>query len=988
MQSLSEEGKQPELIHEDEQTSLDGASLLELTDPDEYNLSEAMTNEPLLVNLSGKAREHSSDPDPHVVIQSGENGKEIYAGLDRSPQEGSKIRAGIGSMAPKLVAFPLRDRRGFNSTEIPPSSDSSRGLPSVDLQDVPKGQAARDYAFSQLIQILFGKIMNHGKRMDFEYQRRYQSAVEKLSRVIGLRPTTCIKIMNNERMLRNEAMLERLCELGAQYNLSMDWGIKLLTLAEHQSAEATCERIWEYRLPSIPNNLPPSLGTDFIGREAHLKQLLSRIDPRNGNRLIILGGQGGIGKTALLVEAAHLCLKASKGSYRVPLRLETMGTECEAGESEVPTFDAIIYMSAQDQRLDETGIVDLPYSSKTLRQLFSAVANVLKLPGLRMLLPRNQAERVRDALSDKRTLLIVDNWETILLESEQSKIYRFLDSLPGNVRIVITTRQDIRMTSMHLPPLDKSEAHKFMRQELEQQNIKLLERGERRLLILGEKAEELIYTKVGGVPAALRYLLGQVAEGCSLTEVLRDIGQPDGDIARYCFRDALERLRRKNAKAYRLLLAATLFDYNPTKGALSAVAGVKLHESDVELDLLQAASLIEREDDNTEHIPTRNSYEDKSWRYHIGSLTREYARFELANHPDMEQDMRNRWVAYYRNFADENAGHDQDNWTTNFRQVHKEWPNLLEVFEWCTGHGRYDDMVAFWSGHSKSNMLEFSQIYGFWDTRLNWLRHLETAAKNHRPIDADVRATALVEIAWTGILVNSQEALKKAQRILQEAWEMYDQLTLRSRFAVAQNWAVWCIQAAGEHILHYPSWKREQDRLLTEMLSQEDKDNEFLRLKMQCLYWEGIYWFNRGNLSASKMCFDKVILLADEHQWERIRYYSWNYLVEIGIREWTGLSAEEQQYISILLKMGIKSARRNSDLRRLANFKFSSSKYHALLARTVGPYSSEVEMALSDADEAMRGFKRLCMEHDAEQVRREMDKLKPSASVLDLPIHH
>ncbi|WP_257236463.1 hypothetical protein [Nostoc sp. 'Peltigera malacea cyanobiont' DB3992] len=83
---------------------------------------------------------------------------------------------------------------------------------------------------------------------------------------------------------------------------------------------------------AIPHNLPSPTYTEFIGREADMKKLLERLSPEHGAHMITVHGIGGVGKTALVLAAAYLCLEASNES-----------------SSDAPKFDAIIFTSAKQQ---------------------------------------------------------------------------------------------------------------------------------------------------------------------------------------------------------------------------------------------------------------------------------------------------------------------------------------------------------------------------------------------------------------------------------------------------------------------------------------------------------------------------------------------------------------------------------------------------------------------------------------------------------------
>jgi len=86
--------------------------------------------------------------------------------------------------------------------------------------------------------------------------------------------------------------------------------------------------------PAVPSNLPPR--AEFIGREkekARVWEALSSHWP-----LTCIDGIGGIGKTALALEVAAECLRASKG---------------EGPANGMPTFNGFIWTTAKDRELTE-----------------------------------------------------------------------------------------------------------------------------------------------------------------------------------------------------------------------------------------------------------------------------------------------------------------------------------------------------------------------------------------------------------------------------------------------------------------------------------------------------------------------------------------------------------------------------------------------------------------------------------------------------------
>jgi predicted ribonuclease YlaK len=110
----------------------------------------------------------------------------------------------------------------------------------------------------------------------------------------------------------------------------------------------------------IPHNLPAPTYTEFIGRDDEMQRLLQLLSPEHAAHIIMVDGIGGVGKTALVLAAAYLCLEASRKNLSV-----------------TPTFDAIIFTSAKQQYLDPDGILLRSHAQRNLRDIFREIAHAL-----------------------------------------------------------------------------------------------------------------------------------------------------------------------------------------------------------------------------------------------------------------------------------------------------------------------------------------------------------------------------------------------------------------------------------------------------------------------------------------------------------------------------------------------------------------------------------------------------------------------------------
>lgn len=137
-------------------------------------------------------------------------------------------------------------------------------------------------------------------------------------------------------------------------------------ISEGETSEITVSTEQPSITPSVTSkkllhNLPAPSCTSFIGREEEITRLLELLSPRHTAHLISVDGIGGVGKTTLVVEAAYRCLGASNNEA-------FMG---------VPTFDAIIFISAKQYYLTPFGLLPSLAPRRTLDDIFRQISRIL-----------------------------------------------------------------------------------------------------------------------------------------------------------------------------------------------------------------------------------------------------------------------------------------------------------------------------------------------------------------------------------------------------------------------------------------------------------------------------------------------------------------------------------------------------------------------------------------------------------------------------------
>jgi predicted ATPase/class 3 adenylate cyclase len=196
-------------------------------------------------------------------------------------------------------------------------------------------------------------------------------------------------------------------------------GMNLADLGEHRLKDLfRPERVFQLLAPELPsefaplrtldayrNNLPLQ-PTPLVGREKEVSEVCALLR-RDETRLLTLTGAGGIGKTRLALQAAaDLLENFPDGTFFAPL----------ATLSEAELFFSAV---AETLGVKETG--ELPLD-----------------------------ERLKDYLSERRLLLMLDNFEQVL--EAASAVTELLVRAPG-LKVLATSRTPLRLYGEHVFPV-------------------------------------------------------------------------------------------------------------------------------------------------------------------------------------------------------------------------------------------------------------------------------------------------------------------------------------------------------------------------------------------------------------------------------------------------------------------------------------------------------------------------------------------------------
>jgi tetratricopeptide (TPR) repeat protein len=468
----------------------------------------------------------------------------------------------------------------------------------------------------------------------------------------------------------------------------------------------------------VLHNLPNPDYSQFIGREKELTQLLNvlRPYPYSQHSVITIDGIGGIGKSALALEAA----------YRYLRNFEQIPAE--------ERFNAVIWISAKREFLSDDGIKSRPSSVQNLQSIFSTIAIALNWEAITRARPDEQLEVVRKALINQRTLLIIDNLETL----EDEDIYSFLRELPAPTKAILTTRYRIDVAyRIQMNEMKFKDAEVLINQVCNNKKVSLNVNQKRQL-----------YEKTGGVPLAIVLSISKIGFGFDPVSVIARLGDPNDDISRFCFKESMEAI--SNEPAAKLIMALTLFAKDANKEVVGNVAGY-CNDSwirDLGFGKLDQLSLIQRKGDRISMLP----------------LTKQYMESELRQNQEFKRLVVGKWTEWIVEYT-KRFGHTSWDWRgykfldleieniLSFidKGLEEEWPETLIVLKYVTF---------------------YMKISGRWnESNLRAIRGIQLAEKF-----SDDEALAFLSVNSLGWTYGQLDELDKAEGYVLQGLSAYNRI--------------------------------------------------------------------------------------------------------------------------------------------------------------------------------------------------------------------
>jgi ribosomal protein L17 len=682
------------------------------------------------------------------------------------------------------------------------------------------------------------------------------------------------------------------------------------------------------------DNLPNLNHNQFFDRQNELSKLLHYLSPDNNASIITLSGIGGVGKTALVLEAAYRCLGIKRNEDRQNIN------------EHIPDFDIILFTSAKEESLNANGVIKNLSSSRTLQEIFRDIADFFDDQSILHGDRKFTEQKIYNYFKDKRVMLIIDNFETVESEGD---IIGFLERLPYGSKSVITTRVTHRGTyQILLPGLTKSEGIALIDEQLRSSTC--LDETQKKRIIQNKNA---IFDATGGVPLAIIYAVGILSNGMRIKFVIENIQSPDEKIAEFFFKKSIDQMKNNNRSisAYRLIMAASIFHTSPNKKSLFYVAGINDRaEAESALMDLSCRSFIYQHERLLKMLP----------------LTKVYAKFELDKNSSFKSECRERWVSWYLGFAENNCSKKRDSSrrTSLYSKMHEEWSDILAVLRWCKDKGRYKDVKKLWF-----LVNNYANLRGEWKQRKFWLEWIinESNKEGNFPDNA----SASMYLARTLLLEGTTDSLRQAEDFLNDAWSLKNHLTFRQKDYISNH-------MVGLYI-RLEQYEKAEEWLALEQANLDSCDFSDDKKILYVIFIErekADLFFHQKKYSESKKACNTVIENAKKIDPLNIRSinYAKRILAEIAMIE------EDLPLAKRYLEEGFREVRENFDKRRVGYYRTSFSRLYIKLAISTHGKSryNYLQEARTNANEAKSRFLELGMKRNAEKINKlheEINKL-------------
>ncbi|MBD2203596.1 tetratricopeptide repeat protein [Calothrix sp. FACHB-1219] len=629
---------------------------------------------------------------------------------------------------------------------------------------------------------------------------------------------------------------------------------------EVASLEARLNQLQGKRTVTVPDNLPRYTDV-FIGRKAEIARCMEALSPEERGWGVAIDGIGGMGKTALALEVAHLARKQA-------------------------LFDAYLFVSAKTTWLTTEGVRLETLALSSLDSFCREFAKGLGQTDIVNITDSIERRRaLLDALRGRRVLLIWDNLETLNTE-ERDMIAEFLRKLPTPNKAIITSRRRTGESALtiRLDRLLKEEALELMREK-----GRLYPRLAQELNATKPEILTALYEAAGGNPLALDWTLGQVAhKGYSIgfaLERLRNAANST-DLYGFLFADAAETLSKNDCT---VLSALAVFRTPATKAALADATDLAPNEIQVAVEQLVTLSLVNDLDGE---------------RFGLHPLTRTYIRAAISGTDTIgtqplgkilfDSAAQRKVLRYWVDYAQKYGGEGNDAYKT-YDKLEAEWQNLESVattlreiagipgtlkdrqaaqmlidledalsnFLWFRGYWDEGVRLSEWRYQAGKALSQWSDA-GWGAYNVAWIYYSRAETERAASWAAQMaeamerggsRRDQATAIQFQGLIAQQRQNWAEAERLYQEALAIDRELGEEADEAIDLNHLGGVARSQGQYDRAESYYK--QALAIAAKLGEKEK--------------QAAYWGNLGNLAldrnqptAARPWYERQLALAQE----------------------------------------------------------------------------------------------------------------------------
>jgi len=355
----------------------------------------------------------------------------------------------------------------------------------------------------------------------------------------------------------------------------------------------------------ILNNLPiPDYEYEggFVGRDDDRNKIVQYLNSEKFP-VITITGSGGVGKTSLALKVIQDITEKPDNKF----------------------FEAIIWLSAKENKLSDLGIEDIEPSLKNYDELLDTIIELFGFNDQMKSDIIEEKEKLVNNIIDltSKMLIVIDNLETIT----DQRIINFILDASIKVKFLITSRKGLgQLERRHeLRELKSKEAAYLFRQLAKDKQLPSL-------TTLPDETIKSYVSKVSFYPLAIKWVVGQVARGKDINKIINSIHSSESDISKFCYEQIFGTL---NSSSQKIMFTLSLTDDPTTASILQYVVELEENEFEDAIEELILVSLV---------IPEQYQNERKeiSTKYALLPLTKGYTRIQLSKNLNLREELKNR----------------------------------------------------------------------------------------------------------------------------------------------------------------------------------------------------------------------------------------------------------------------------------------------------------------------------------------------------------